>query len=164
MGSKIERVKYKPNKIYRLEHQDIDVKAGKEVTPLEWFCNDMFELKEQNLSALNDDPAINFRIMDHYTTKFLDPDFSKPVKMHGFESKSTFGKFKVPMKYLIREKTKAQGNFIAELVDSKEKCVVGRVFLNLGSYGYPIAKKTVLPHKFKKVVYADKPTKQKVRT
>lgn len=55
---------------------------------------------------------------------------------------------------------KAQGNFIVDLVDAKEKSVIGRIFINLGSYGYPIAKKVVIPHKYKKKIFADKTTNE----
>lgn len=102
---------------------------------------------------------LNFRIFDHFTTKLLDPDFPKPIQSRGLESKSWFAKFVVPTKYLIRETNKSQGNFIAEIVDAKEKSVIGRVFINLGSYSYPIAKKTVIPHKYKKYILAEKSKK-----
>ena len=60
------------------------------------------------------------------------------------------------MKYLLRDTTKAQGNFIVDLVDSNEKNVIGRIFLNMGSYGYPIAKKVTIPHKYKKKILVEK--------
>jgi hypothetical protein len=52
IGSKTQTVKYEGNKIYKLEHQDVEVKVGKEVVGTEWFWNDMFELTEGNLYAL----------------------------------------------------------------------------------------------------------------
>ena len=81
--------------------------------------------------------------------------------MHGFEGKTPFAKFRVPMKYLVREENKAQGNFVVELVDPKETLVIGRVFINIGTYGYPIAQKTKLHKHYRKSILSEKPTKQK---
>lgn len=161
IGDKVSKIKFEPNKIYKLEHQDVQVKAGRDAKPIEWFCNEMFDLNEEQLVGLSNikDSSnlsfITFRIMDHFTTKMLDPEFPKPITSRGFESKSTFAKFHVPTKYLLRDKMKAQGNFIAEIVDAKDKSVIGRVFINLGSYSYPIAKKTTVPHKYKKRIMAE---------
>jgi hypothetical protein len=151
LGSKFKKVQYKPNKIYSLEHQDIEVKGEVNVQPLEWFCNDMFELHDAEIISL----------IKNYKDEYLCLDIYRHGKVHGFEGKWAFAKFKVPMKYLVREENKAQGNFVVEMVDPKETCVIGRIFINIGTYGYPIAQKTKLHRHYKKSILSEKPTRQR---
>lgn len=57
VGSKLQKVKYEPNRIYRLEHQDVNAKISKEVQSAEWFWNDMFEFEQ-----VDQDSTIIFRL------------------------------------------------------------------------------------------------------
>ena len=76
------------------------------------------------------------KIIDHYTL-------------------SVFAKFYIPLRYLLRSGLKSQTNLITDVVDPKQKNIIGQIYLNLGSYGYQIANKHNIGSKYKKKIMVD---------